>query len=108
MDALLIKRAKAIDEQIKKLEQAEKEYFYLDAHKDVLFSQLFMKKDGSSIKENEALVHCDEEYQVFLKSLAEAHAKYNKERRNFELKIKLYDGEYLSLKTYGQASTRQP
>jgi len=82
MNIDLQKRLEAIYAIISDLKKSEEEYFLLEAHKDVLFSGLFSQ------------------------SLAKAHAAYNEMRRKYELRMKAFDAEYLSVKIDGQIIPR--
>ena len=106
MNIDLQKRLEAIYAIISDLKKSEEEYFLLEAHKDVLFSGLFKKSASGSVADKEAQVYDSEDWHVFSQSLAKAHAAYNEMRRKYELRMKAFDAEYLSVKIDGQIIPR--
>lgn len=106
MDSILEKRLSSIAKQIEILEKVEKDFLTLDAHKDVLYSEMFRKSMGKTQADKESAVYDSEVWITFSKCLAEQHASFNKERRNYELKLKAFDAEYLTYKVNNQAIVR--
>lgn len=102
----LQKRLESIHALIAELKTAEEVYFFQEAHKDVLYSSLFKASIGGSIAEREAGVYVSDSWKNFSKSLASAHATYNEMRRKYELRMKAFDAEYLSVKIDGQIIPR--
>lgn len=107
MDARLDERLVAIADQIDLLREAEKTFLELDAHKKVLAAQLFLKVEGKNVAEREALVYSSEAWINFSQGLVEAESNFNHERRRYELKMKAYDAEHLTLKTETPVINRQ-
>jgi len=107
MDDRLYKRLEKLEEQIETLRDAEKQFLALDAHKKVLAAQLFLKADGKNVAEREASVYASDDWIVFSKGHVEAESSYNHERRRYELRLKAYDAEHLTLKTEAPAIKRQ-
>jgi len=107
MDKSLYKRLEKIGEQNDKLRKVEKEFLYLEAHKKVMFSGLFLQAQGKSIAEKEANAYSSPEWIAFAEAHAEKEAEYNYERRMYELRLKAYDAAHLTLKTEGAAIGRQ-
>lgn len=64
----------------------------------MLAAQLFLKADGKNVAEKEAQVYASQDWIDFSRGLAEAQSKYNHERRRYELRIKAYDAEHLTMK----------
>ena len=107
MDARLQKRLEKLEAQIEKLRGAEAEFLALDAHKKVLASQLFIKAKGSSVAEREAIVYASRDWSDFVAAHVEAESNFNNERRRYELQLKAYDAEHLTLKTEVPVIRRQ-
>lgn len=106
MDSRLGQRLLKIEEQIDLLSKAESLFLDLDAHKDVLYSELFRKSQGKSIADREAFVYSTDDWKSFAKGLSQAHAEYNKQKRWYELRLKAYDAEHLSYKIEGSVIPR--
>lgn len=107
MDDRLYKRLEKIEESIDRLKKVEGEFLYLDAHKKVLFSQLFMKADGKNNAEKEAAALSSQDWIDFVEGLVKAETNFNHERRMYELRLKAYDAEHLTLKTETPVIKRQ-
>ena len=107
MDRLLQERLLKISEHIGVLKAAERTYLELDASKRSMAAQLFLKAKGSSVAEREANAYSSDDWVNFSKGLAEAETVFNYERRNYELKLKAFDAEYLSYKIENSAIMRQ-
>lgn len=107
MDKRLGARLKKIEEQIETLSAVEKDFLNLDAHKDVLFAELFRKSAGKSVADREADVYASQEWRDFSKGLAETQAEFHRQRRWYELRLKAYDGEHITYKVENAAILRQ-
>lgn len=107
MDDRLYKRLEKIEESIDRLKKVEAEFLYLEAHKKVLFAQLFMKAEGKNNAEKEALAYSSKDWIDFVDGLVKAETNFNHERRMYELRLKAYDAEHLSLKTESPVIKRQ-
>ncbi len=107
MDQRLKERLIKIDKQIDVLQGVEEQYLYLKAHKDVLFAELYRATTESGVSAKESQVHSSQEWKDFAYGLAKTEAEYNKQRRIYELKLKAYDAEHLTLKTEHPAVKRQ-
>lgn len=106
MDNHLKDRLASIAKQIEVLAKVENDYLVLEAHSDVLYAEMFRKSSKSSVADREAEVYDSPTWINFSRGLAEAHARFNKERRNYELKMKAYDAEHLTYKVENQAIKR--
>lgn len=107
MDPRLHARLEKIETSIGALRIAEKEFLTLEAHKKVLFSRLFLDSQGKNVAEKEALAYVSNNWRDFTKGLVEAESNFNNERRMYELRLKAYDAEHLTLKTEVPAIKRQ-
>jgi hypothetical protein len=107
MDAALKDRLLKIGEQIDKLRVVEKEFLYLEAHKKVMFSGLYLAAEGKNVAEKEANAYASQDWVNFIDGHAEKEAAYNYERRMYELRLKAYDAAHLTLKTETPAISRQ-
>lgn len=107
MDTRLAERLDKLADQIDTLRDAEKAFLELDAHKKVLAAQLYLKTDGKSVAEREAAVYASVDWKNFCAGLVEAESAYNHERRRYELQLKAYDAEHLTLKTEVPVIKRQ-
>jgi hypothetical protein len=107
MDKRLFNRLAKIEQHIDALKQVEGEFLYLEAHKKVMFSSLFISAEGKSVAEREAAAYSSKEWVDFADGHASKEAEYNYMRRLYELKLKAYDAEHLTLKTEAPAIGRQ-
>lgn len=107
MDQRLLERLKKIDEQIMTMRTAEGNFLYLEAHSKVLFSKLFLATPPKSIEERKALVHASQDWFDFIRAHVDAETEFLAQRRKYELKLKAYDAEHLTLKTEAPAIKRQ-
>lgn len=108
MDARLDERLIAIADHIDELKDIEGTFLQLDAHKKVLFAQLYLKTDPlGKVAEREAQVHASKDWLNFINGLVDAETMLNHARRLYELKLKAYDAEHLSLKTETPTIRRQ-
>ena len=107
MDDHLYERLKKIEEQVERLEKIEKQYLYLDAHKKIMFSSLFLEAEGKSVAEREAFVYASDKWKNFIDGAVEAETQYLREKRLLELKLKAYDAAHLTFKVEGAAIKRQ-
>lgn len=107
MDDRLFKRLEKIEESISRLRKVEEQFLYLDAHKKVLFSQLFMKAEGKNNAEKEAFAYASQDWVDFVSGLVKAETNFNHERRMYELRLKAYDAEHLTFKNEAPAIKRQ-
>jgi hypothetical protein len=99
MDARLNERLEKLADHIDELKDVEGTYLELDAHKKVLFAQLYLKADGKNVAERESQVYASRDWINFANGLVNAETELNHARRRYELKLKAFDAEYLSLKT---------
>lgn len=113
MDNALKEQLENIENQIKSLNRSEQNFLIADAHKDVLFAEMYRKTErmdlGSSKRtqaDRESEVYSSKDWIDFSNGLATAHASFNNERRMYELSLKSFDAEYLSYKINNQAIIR--
>lgn len=107
MDARLNDRLEKLADQIDLLREVEKAFLELDAHKKVLAAQLFLGAIGKNVAEREAHVYASGDWMNFCAGLVEAESAFNHERRRYELQLKAYDAEHLTLKTEVPVIKRQ-
>lgn len=98
MDSILAKRLKDLSRQNEKLKEAELMFRQLEASKDSLWGQLFLKQEGGSIAEREAKASASKEWSDFMAGLAVAESKFNYERRRYDVLGNVYIGELNSFK----------
>jgi hypothetical protein len=106
MDQRLQERLMLWHEHLEVLRKAERVFLELEAHEDVLFSQLFLAFHEGSVEERKARARASQDWQDFTKGMVEAKARYLDEKRKLELKVKAYEAEYLTLKTDAEAMKR--
>lgn len=107
MDSRLQDRLTKLEAQIDKLRVAERDFLSLEAHRKVLAAQLFIRADGKNVAEREANVYASADWTAFAEAHVEAESSFNHERRRYELRLKAYDAEHLTLKTEAPAIRRQ-
>jgi len=107
MDSRLDERLNALADQIDLLREVETAFLLLEASKKPLYSQLFLKAEGKNVAEKEANAYNSKDWRDFAAGLVEAESAFNHERRRYELKLKAYDAEHLSLKTETPVIKRQ-
>lgn len=107
MDDRLYKRLEKIEHSIEKLREVEKTYLDLEATKKPLYSQLFLAAKGKNVAEKEAEAYDSQDWRDFVSGLVEAESAFNYERRMYELRLKAYDAEHLTLKTETPVIKRQ-
>lgn len=107
MDDRLRKRLEKLEAQIDKLREAEAKFLALDAHKRPLYSKLFLGAEGKNVAEREAQAYNSKEWRDFSAGHVEAESEYLYERRRYELQLKAYDAEHLTLKTESPVIKRQ-
>jgi hypothetical protein len=107
MDARLYQRLEKIEESIAKLREAERRFLTLEANKKPLYSQLFLTAEGKNVAEREATAYNSEQWRHFIGGLVQAETDFNHERRMYELRLKAYDAEHLTLKTETPVIKRQ-
>lgn len=107
MDDRLRGRLEKLEEQIDTLKAVEHRFLELDASKKMLAAQLYLKTDGKNVAEREAQVFSSADWKVFITAHVEAESEFNFERRRYELRMKAFDAEYLTLKTDHSAIRRQ-
>lgn len=103
MDSRLKERLNKIGQRIDQLKKVEKEALFLEAHKKVLYSQLFLKAKGKSIAEREANVYASQDWQEFISGLIEAQTNYNEAKRLYELNQNAYLAEHATYKIEASA-----
>lgn len=107
MDDRLFKRLEKIEQSIELLRQSEKIFLQLEANKKPLFSQLFLKADGKNNAEKEAAAYDSKDWRDYANGLVIAEVDFNYQRRLYELRLKAYDAEHLTLKTETPVIKRQ-
>lgn len=107
MDDRLKQRLTRLEAQIDKLRMAEREFLSLEAHRKVLAAQMFIKAEGKNVAEREAHVYAGQDWISFSNAHVEAESAFNHERRRYELQLKAYDAEHLTLKTEAPVIKRQ-
>lgn len=107
MDDRLRDRLTKLQKQSEKLFTSEYNYLQLEAHKKVLYSELFRKAAGKSVADREAAAYASDDWKDFALGLSEAQAEYNRERRSYEILLKAVDCAYLTLKMEMQLNPRQ-
>ncbi len=107
MDARLDVRLIAIADQIDLLKAAEALFLELEANRKPLYSQLFLRAEGKNVAEKEASAYDSKEWRDFMAAHVQAESDFNHERRRYELKLKAYDGEHLTMKHETPAIRRQ-
>jgi hypothetical protein len=107
MDDRLFKRLEKIEQSIESLRTIEKRFLQFEATKKPLFSELFLKADGKNNAEKEANAYNSKDWRDFAAGLVQAESDFNFERRMYELRLKAYDAEHLTLKTETPVIKRQ-
>lgn len=107
MDSRLEERLTKVSVQIDKLRETERVFLTLEANRKVMAAQLYLRAEGKSVAEKEANVYASESWTAFIAGHVEAESAYNHERRRYELMLKAYDAEHLTLKTETPAIRRQ-
>lgn len=107
MDDRLYKRLEKIEESIDNLRKAEREFLQLEAHRKVLAAQLFITAPGKNVAEREAQVYASNDWINFTNGHVRAETDFNHQRRMYELRLKAYDAEHLTLKTETPVIKRQ-
>lgn len=108
MDERLLERLIKINDHIEELKQAEKLYLALSAHEKVLYSKLFLNTRGEgNNEERKAMALVSEDWTNFVMGFVEAEANYLEAKRKYELKIKSFDAQYLTIKNELPALKRQ-
>lgn len=107
MDDRLFKRLEKIEQSIDEMREVEKLFLQLEANKKVLAAQLYLKADGKNVAEKEASVFSSPDWINFVNGLVQAESNFNHARRMYELRLKAYDAEHLTLKTEVPAIKRQ-
>ncbi len=107
MDTRLEERLNSLADQIERLRLVEAKFLLLDAHRKPMYSQLYLKADGKNVAEKEANAYHSKDWRDFVAGLVNAESDYNNERRRYELQLKAYDAEHLTLKTEAPVIKRQ-
>lgn len=107
MDDRLYKRLEKIEESIDNLREVEKQFLTLEANKKALYSELFLRAEGKNVAEKEATAYSSKAWRDFSAGLVAAESDFNHERRMYELRLKAYDAEHLTLKTETPVIKRQ-
>jgi hypothetical protein len=107
MDKRLHDRLAKIEASIESLSEAEGAYLALEANRKPLYSKLFLLADGKNVAEKEARAYDSQDWRDFAKGHAEAEARMNHESRMYQLRLKAYDAEHLTLKHEAPAIKRQ-
>ena len=106
MDDRLYKRLEKIERSIEELREVEARFLALEAHKKVLYSQVFLTAEGKNVAEKEANAYASQDWRDFVGGLVKAETAFNHARRMYELRLKAYDAEHLTLKTETPAIKR--
>ena len=101
MDSRLRKQLESWRDHITVIQAIEEKFLVLEASEESFEAQLFLKAEGKSIVDRQAIVHADQQWVDFKQGLATAKALYNSSRRTLELKQKAYEAEYLTFKMEG-------
>lgn len=107
MDDRLFKRLEKIEQSIDEMRDIERRFLELEANKKPLFSQLFLKAEGKNNAEKEAIAYNSVDWRDFVAGLVVAESDFNHARRMYELRLKAYDAEHLTLKTETPVIRRQ-
>lgn len=107
MDSRLKERLEKLSDQIDVLRVAEHEYLSLEASKKPMYSEIFLRVEGKNVAEKEARAYMSDDWKDFATGLVEAESAFNHERRRYELQLKAYDAEHLTLKTEVPVIKRQ-
>lgn len=107
MDTRLREQLNKVDEHIKKLFDVELMFLQLDGSKKALQAQLTLKSLGKSHAERETKALASDDWENFCFELSNQEAQYNREKRRYELLLKAFDAEYLTMKVEAPAIKRQ-
>lgn len=108
IDQLLRDSLVRIYNQIEQLSKTENTHANLSATEKVLFAELFLKTEHTkNLETRKNEVYASKDWRDFAKGLAVAESDRNKERRKYELLLKVFDAEYLSFKIDHSAINRQ-
>lgn len=88
-------RAEALIDDLYKIEEA---YLTLKAAKDTKWSILYIAAPAGTVEQKKAWVNCHDDWASFSKALAEAEARFHRERHRYEIACKYIDAAHLSLK----------
>ena len=105
MDIRLESELRKLHEQSELFEKVERDHFKLEAHEDVIWSQLFIRTTGT-VAEREASTYACQDWIRFSEGLAESKSRFNQQRRMWEVGLKRFDAEYLSFKIQNEAIKR--
>jgi len=103
MDQRLSERLNKIAEQIEVLAKIERAFLYLDAHRKVLFAQIYLKTEGKNTMERESKTYASEDWKSFVQGHSDTQALYNEAKRRYELKLNAYYGELAQYKVEASA-----
>lgn len=106
MDSALELRLRKISEQVDELKKAQESYLTLKANEKSLEGKLFLEAEGKTVSEKEAKSYSSADWKSFAKGLAVAQAEYEFHKRRYELLMKAFDAEYLSMKIDHLAITK--
>lgn len=98
VDPTLKSHLASADTQIDTLYEIESIYLTLKAARDTQWAVIYLKSPQGTVEQKKAWTSCHEEWSHFSKALAEAEAKFHKERHRLEVKMKYIDAAHLSLK----------
>lgn len=107
MDSRLEEKLRKIDSHIVILRELEGDYFQLEASEKPTLAKIILNMQGTSHAQKENAALASQDWIDFSNGLAESHAIYLQAKRRYELLLKAFDAEYLSLKTDSQAIRRQ-
>ncbi len=107
MDSRLEERLERIQSALERLRESEKIFLTLEANRKAMFSQLFLKAQGKSVAEKEANAYASADWINFMTAHVDAESDFNSDRRLYELRLKAYDAEHLTLKTEAPVIRKQ-
>ena len=99
MDERLLDRLNKIHEQIDDLKQKEFTYLKLAAHEKILFAKIYLSFENGSVEDRKQKAYMHPDWESFIEGFVHAETDYLEAKRLFELKMKAYDAEHLTLKS---------
>jgi len=98
MDRSLADRLNDLWKQSDVLKSAEEAFLRLEAERKPLFSMLFLKAEGKSVADREAVAYNSSDWADFVAGHVAAETAFNYERRKFEILEKAYLAEHATYK----------
>lgn len=106
MDSRLAERLEKIADQLDALREAEHLFLSLEANRKVMWAELFLQTQGTVV-ERESKTFASDGWKDFMRGHVIAESAFNHERRLYEMLLKAYDAEHLTLKTETPVIRRQ-